>query len=108
MSNKITDESTIIKIMSIILLLLAIFSMPYWYYQLLKIIMFVSFSYLSFIEFRKKVQLFPFIFLLLAIIFLPLLNLKLGRTGWNIVDIFAALTLIYSILDNKYFRRFHE
>ncbi len=107
MSNKFNSESIIIKIIITLLLLLALLNMPYWYYQLLKVILFVAFGYLAFIEFRNDVSLFPFIFLVFALVFSPIFNLKLGREGWNVVDIIAALVLVYSILDSKYFRRFY-
>lgn len=108
MSVKIDKEFLFIKIILIILLLLAIGKMPYWYYQLIKIVLFVSFGYLAFIEYKNNIKLFPFLFLIFCVIFAPVLSFRLGRTGWNIVDIIAAGVLIYSIIDAKYFRRFYE
>ncbi len=108
MSKKINSDLTIIKVISGIILLLALLKMPYWYYQLLKITVFISFGYLAFMEFRQGVRLFPVLFLILSVIFAPFLELKLGRTVWNIVDVIAAIVLSLSILDSKIFRRFYD
>jgi len=108
MSNKLRLESVIIKIILIVMLLIALFKLPYAYYQILKIVAFVGFGYLAFEDFKNDIPLFPIVFLILALIFSPIFKLYLGRTGWNIVDLIAALILIYSIIDSKYLRNFYE
>ena len=91
----------LIKIILAILLLLCLIDFPYGFYQLVRFIALVGFGILAFKEYEKDNQSGMIIYIVLAILFQPLIKISLGRTLWNIVDIIVALYLFYEVLIKK-------
>lgn len=96
----------IFKSILAILLLLCLLDLPYGYYQLVRILAMMTFSYLAFTTYKNDGINFYFVtFLFLAILFQPLIKISLGRLIWNVVDIIAAIFLLYTVfLDKKNLR----
>ena len=90
-----------VKITLIILLFLSIFSMPYWYFQILRLLGTIGFFYLAYTEHLSKNSTFAFIFFILAILFNPIFKFYFGRTGWLIVDFIGIAIIIASYFISK-------
>lgn len=89
---------SIIKIGLAVLLIICLFNMPYGYYQLVRFIALVAFSYFAYLAYTRDRPSEVYAFIGLAILFQPLVKISLGRTLWNIVDIVVAIGLIISTL----------
>lgn len=85
----------IINLVMALILLLCLFDMPYGYYQLVRFISAAVFGLYAYHYYEKEEKLLFFIFLSLAVLFQPLIKIKLGRDIWNFVDVAVALWLIY-------------
>lgn len=88
----------IIKISLIIALLLCLFEMPYWYYQLLRIFGTIGYVYLSYQDYNAKIKFTPQIFIASAIILNPIIKISFDRNTWQVVDTTLAIILLISIL----------
>ena len=89
------------KILSIILipvLLLCLLPMPYVYYQLVRVISTIMFSYIAYQERSSQIML---IFIGLAILFQPFEKIALGRLVWNIIDVVVVLFLAWYCYTKK-------
>ncbi len=96
-------ENSTYKIISSILLLLGILSLPYGYYQLLRILITLSAGISTFEFYNKNNQPMMYLFLLIAILFNPLLPLHFNKSIWIIIDLITALIFLISIklVNNK-------
>ena len=86
---------SILKLVIAILLLMCLADMPYGFYTLVRFLSAVAFAYLSYDYFKSKEEGLGFTFATLALLFQPFLEVTLGRTIWNIVDVVVAIGLIY-------------
>lgn len=75
-----------------VLLFLGVFSLPYGYYMLLRVIVFVSALYL--ISQNKDAWLF--VFLGIAILFNPVFPIYLVKAIWIPIDIAVGILYIYN------------
>lgn len=91
----------IIKIGLAILLLLCLFEMPYWYYQLLRIFGTIGFAYLSWKEYEERLKLTPILFAISAILLNPIIKISFDRNTWQFVDIILATILFITLLFEK-------
>lgn len=91
----------LIKIILAILFFMCLIDFPYEFYQLVRFLALIGFGLLAFKAFEKNNQTEMIIYIVLAILFQPLLKISLGRTLWNIVDITVALYLLYEVLIKK-------
>ena len=90
-----------ILIIMAILLLIAIFDLPYGYYAFLRIVTVCVFGYLAYeAKQAERIAAF-FIYLGLAVLFQPLFKIALGRTVWNSVDVLVAAGLLISVFFNS-------
>ena len=78
---------------SIIMLLLAIFPLPYGYYALLRLVVCFTGIFLAWHSYRM--QKIPWVWAmgLIALLFNPVIPVYLGRGLWLIVDIVVAVVL---------------
>ena len=91
----------LINIILAILLFGCLLNMPYGYYQFVRFVAMVIFSYLAYSanELNKKNEVI--IYLGLALLFQPFIKIALGRTIWNIVDVVVGIGLIVSLFQSK-------
>ena len=89
------------KTLSIVLipiLLFCLLQMPYGYYQLVRVISTIIFSYIAYQERRSQIM---WIFIGLAILFQPFEKIVLGRSMFNIIDVVASLFLVWYSYSKK-------
>lgn len=91
----------IIKITLAILLLLCLFKMPYWYYQLLRIFGTIGFAYLSWKEYDEKLKFTPVLFGISAILLNPIIKISFDRNTWQIIDAILAIILLITYIFEK-------
>ena len=75
--------------------------MPFGYYQFVRFLAMLGFTYLAFLANKQANKNSVFIYVGLALLFQPFVKIALGRTIWNIVDIIVGIGLILSIFQNK-------
>ncbi len=88
------------RIVISIMLLLSLFSLPYDYYQILRLFTTTIAAYCAVLAYRQKRDTWIWVFSTIALMFNPFLPVKLGRDLWNVADIIVALIMLGSI---KYF-----
>ena len=71
--------------------------MPYGYYQLVRLFCLIVFVYLSYIAFQWCKFFEMAVYLGLALLFQPFFKIALGRSLWNLIDIFVGVALMLSI-----------
>lgn len=81
---------SILSIGLAIALILCLFSMPYGYYQFVMFLAMAIFIYQAYCEYKDGSKDRMILFIVLAILFQPLLKIAIGRVMWNIVDVFVA------------------
>jgi hypothetical protein len=73
--------------------------MPYGYFQLVRFIGMLGFIYLGLKdEVSEEIKYFWFAS---ALLINPFIKIPLGRELWNIIDIFWAVTLVYTLIKKK-------
>ncbi|WP_430429217.1 DUF6804 family protein [Parasphingorhabdus sp.] len=68
-------------------LFLALFPLPYGYYQLLRIVIFVVAIFLCKVSLEHKQPAWPWIFAAMALTYNPVVPISLGREIWSIVNV---------------------
>ena len=91
----------LIKIILAILFLMCLIDFPYGFYQIVRFSALIGFGILALKAFEKNNQTEMIIYIILALLFQPLIKITLGRTLWNIVDVTVALYLLYEVLIKK-------
>lgn len=92
---------TILKLVLATLLLLCLLDFPYGYYQLVRFVATMVFSYLAYNAQQENKKNEVYIYIALAVLFQPFIKIALGRTLWNIVDVIVALGLIFNVISQK-------
>ena len=87
----------ITKVVLAVGLLLCLLDMPYSYFQLIRFLSLISFGFLSYDCFQNNNSKDGFIFLVLALLFQPIIKIALVRSLWNTVDIIVAIYLIVNV-----------
>jgi hypothetical protein len=88
------------KITLSILLLGCLINFPYGYYQFVRFVAMFGLGYLALEAHHKNQSKQVFIYVALALLFQPFIKIALGRTIWNIVDVFVAIGLLVSLKIN--------
>jgi hypothetical protein len=86
-----------VKIILALALLVCLFDMPYGYYQLVRFAGMVIFGYIAYEENEKGNRQWAIFWLASAILINPILKIALGRVVWNVVDVFWAVALVWSV-----------
>lgn len=69
--------------------------------MLLRLVVFGTTVYLSLLAYKSKKQIWSWTFGFIALVFNPLIPLRLGRNLWMAIDLFVAVYLIISIFAFK-------
>ena len=83
---------------SLLILILAFFDMPYGFYQFLRLFIFTTSLYILFKNVNKKE--FQIGWIICATVYNPIIPLYLSRENWKIINIVTAifiLTWLYKI-----------
>ena len=84
----------ILKILLAILSIICLLNMPYGYYQLYRFVAMGIFFTIAFKE--KKSENWKIFWIFSGLLVQPFLKIPLGREIWNGLDVFWAITLVYS------------
>ena len=80
-------------------------SLPYLYFQFIRIVGMVVFSLLAYYNLKQQKLAFAIIFAISVLIINPFIKISLGRFYWNITDTIWAILIIFngiqSINNNK-------
>ncbi|MCE9537747.1 MAG: hypothetical protein K8R85_00800 [Bacteroidetes bacterium] len=90
-----------IKIILAILFFICLAKVPYGYFQFVRFAALVGFAILAYQANEEKHKTETIIFVVLAILFQPLIKIALGREIWNIIDIMVGSGLIVSVFIKK-------
>lgn len=91
-----------IKIISAVILFIAIFNLPYFYYQLLRWAIMVSAGYLAYNYFKNKSNNLGIVFTVVAILFNPLIPFYFDKSIWHIIDVITSGVFLISLKNKKY------
>ncbi|CAC9438335.1 DUF6804 family protein [bacterium endosymbiont of Bathymodiolus sp. 5 South] len=75
-------------------LLIGVFPLPYGYYMLLRFIACGVFAWAAYIAFERNEDILPWVFIVLAIIFNPILKIHFPKEMWVVIDFFSGIFLI--------------
>ena len=73
---------------------LAIMNLPFWFYEALRMVVFICCGFLSIEGWIKGMRIVPIPLGLLAVIFNPMVELQLSRSAWHAIDAMAAALLL--------------
>ena len=99
MDSKQTGISTINKLLWIVpvaLLLIALLSLPYYYYQLMRWCICGCAAYIAYIHYKEKGSGFLTVtFIVIAILYNPIGPIHLFREAWIVINVVTALIFLY-------------
>lgn len=88
----------VIKIVLAALLVLCLADMPYGYFQFVRFAGMLVFGYFAYTANERGSKVEAVVFVVLAVLFQPLIKISLGREIWNIVDVIVAVGLLLTLL----------
>ena len=94
-------ETTIIKIVLIVLFLICLADMPYGYFQIVRFVGMIGFAYLAYNEYELKNTNWATFYVASSILINPIIKISLGREIWNIVDVVWVLVLIGTLFNKN-------
>lgn len=86
---------------AIFLLLIALLPMPYGYYTLVRICICLYSAFLAYKSWEEKIDIWMWIFIVIAVLFNPIIPIYLNRELWAIIDIVIAIVFFISISQLK-------
>lgn len=89
----INKPSLALWLIPAVMLVLALFHLPYGYYTLLRIVVTACSAYLSYLEYigTQKLSFFVITFVLFAVLFNPIVPVYFSKSIWSGIDLLAAL-----------------
>jgi len=90
-----------IKIILAILLFLCLADMPYGFYQFVRLLALAGFAALAFMANKEGWQTEMIVYIVLAILFQPVLKIALGRELWNMLDVIVGVGLLGAVFMKK-------
>jgi ABC-type Mn2+/Zn2+ transport system permease subunit len=85
------------KIIAIFILLLSFGKWPYSYYQFLRWAILIIGAYSAYLSYEKKEMAWVWIFIMIAVLFNPIIPFYLSRNTWQYIDIIAAILFFISL-----------
>ena len=82
---------------AILLLLLALFPMPYGYYTLVRLCICLYSVFLAYKSWERKIDIWMWIFIVITVLFNPIIPIYLSRELWAVIDIVTAIVFFISI-----------
>lgn len=90
-----------LKLITIGILIGALWSHPYGYYQLLRwTVAFVS-AYSAYLAYKHKDNTWIWIFGIIAVLFNPIIAFTFARETWQIIDVVTAIVIFTNVLTRK-------
>lgn len=94
------NVSLMLRLISSVLLFLAIGNHPYSYFIVLRWIVFLSSLYSGWLVSKMQQHNWSWIFFIVGILFNPIFPVYLDRSTWQIIDIIVAVIFIASLIKN--------
>lgn len=76
-------------------LLIGVLPLPYGYYMLLRFIACGVFAWAAYIAFERNENILPWVFIVLAIVFNPILKIHFPKEMWAVIDFCSGIFLIF-------------
>jgi hypothetical protein len=89
----------LLKLILIILLLISFSDVSFGYYQIMKYVLMSTFVWLIISETDSIKKGWRFLFFVLAILFNPFFELKIGKELWKVVDVITIIILFVNIIE---------
>lgn len=74
---------------------------PYGFFTLLRLVVFGTTAYISWLAYKSGQQAWTWVFCFIALVFNPLIPIHLNRGLWMIIDLLIGVFLIISIFAFK-------
>jgi hypothetical protein len=100
MTNNNLNIFNVLRIISSIMLVIALAQNPYGYYSFLRIIVCGTGAYGALVSYQNN-NFWFYIFMGIAILFNPIVPIYLDRETWAVIDIMTAFLFVASILLNR-------
>lgn len=95
------NKNTAIVISASLLLLAMIEGLPYGFFTLLRLVVFGTTIYLSWLAYKSERQTWTWVFGFIAVVYNPLIPLYFSRDLWVVIDLLVAVFLVISIFAFK-------
>ncbi|MFA5778443.1 MAG: DUF6804 family protein [Candidatus Paceibacterota bacterium] len=89
------------KIIAIGILIGAMWSHPYGYYQFLRWVVMVTGAYSAYIAYEHKNNTWAWIFGIITVLFNPIIPFTFSRSAWQLIDLITAGIISVGIIRNK-------
>ena len=76
------------------MLIVAVAPLPYGYYMLLRLVVTGVFAWSAYIAYERQYKVLPWVLVVLAVLFNPVIKIHLPREIWAGVDIGAGILLL--------------
>ncbi len=76
------------------MLFIGVLPLPYGYYMLLRFVACGVFAWAAYITFENKEEVLPWVFVILAIVFNPIIKIHFPKEVWAIIDFCSAAFLL--------------
>ena len=106
--NNLLNLSIVIKIVLIFIMVVAIFDLPYDYYEIIRYAGMVLFSILGYVEYEKKNKVLMIIWFAYALLINPFAKLNLEKEIWTVIDTILVVSLILSYIKEKSISNFNK
>ncbi len=91
----------LVKLIAAIILFICPFDMLYWFYDIVRTLALIGFSFLAYDARKKKRNIETIIFICLAVLFQPILKIHLTKTIWIVIDLVIGIWLILSLFKKE-------
>ena len=88
-------------IIAAVLLFLALLDWPYGYYQLLRLVVTGSAGWVAYIAYHAKSQWLMIIFIIIALLFNPLIPVHLDRETWAGIDVLCGIGFVVTLFIHR-------
>lgn len=82
-------------------LLLCLLPMPYAYFILVRCFATIIFVIMSYKNYQQKNSMLFLFWMIVAVLFQPIMKIALGRVVWNIIDVIIAVLLLFILWKQK-------
>jgi len=76
------------------MLLIAVLDLPYGYYTLLRIVVFIVAGIIAFLAFKNDKELLLILFGAISILYNPIIPVYLNKNTWIIIDVLVAVFVL--------------
>lgn len=93
-----SETSRFVWLVPIGALVIALFHVPYGYYQLLRVLIFCVAAYLAFASAKRSATSWAWVLGGISLVYNPIIKIALGRHIWELVNIATILVFVVHLL----------